>query len=297
MKPTSIIFLIISLVLVILGVTVTGVAKRLAAADDVQLVVDVRAEENNSVYVYQYSEDNIAKITLNLKNARVNIIDGAEMPSVELINFSEGMYAFSASNRVITVNDNSALTSVSGVASLASNFKGLRGFVNHVKLSRLEKTVNIYLCSEYPVNVIDCKIEYGQVNIESCVSSTDYNVSIGDGKLTVNGVDTSSLLSASIGKGSVSVENSRISRFSAAVENGSVTFDSAVEKLNVNISTGDFICNYPASLDMTSLKLFTNVGKITIDGVQHGGYKESTAATENLLHVNVGAGDIDITSN
>ena len=296
MKPTSIIFLIISLVLIILGVTVTGVAKRLAAADDVQLVVNASDEENNSVFTYQYNEDNIAKIALNLKNAKVNIIGGAETPYIELKNFSEGMYGFSATNRVITVNDNVDFTSLSGVASLASNFKGLRGFVNHFKLSKLEKTVNVYLCPEYPVNVIDCKVESGEVNIASCISFADYNVSIGDGKLTVTDVETSSLLNISIGTGSANIQNSRIAKFSAAVENGSVTFDSNVEKLNVNIATGDFICNYPGSLDMTNLKLFTNVGKITIDGVQHSGYKEATTSTENLLHINIGTGDIDITS-
>ncbi len=296
MKPTSIIFLIISLVLVILGCIVTGVAKQLAAADDVQLIVDVSGNDESRTDVYRYAEDHIAKISLNLKNAKVNIIGGAETPYIELVNFAEGMYEFSASNRVITINDNIDFTSFSGVASLASNFNGLRGFVNHFKASKLEKTVNVYLCLDYPVNVVDCKLAEGTVNLENCTGFADYNISVDTGTLTVNNIDTSSSLNISIENGSANITDSNISKFTASVETGSVTVDANINNITANISTGDFICNYRGSLDMTGLKLFTNVGKITIDGVQYGGYKESAASSENLIHINVGVGDIDISS-
>ena len=297
MKPTSIIFLIISLVLVILGFIVTGVAERLGEADDIQLVVDTSGDEESRKFIYSYSGDNIAKISLGLKNAKVNIIGGAESPYIELINFPDGMYEFSSSNRVITVNDNIDFVSLSGIAAIASNFNGLRGFVNHFKMSKLEKTVNVYLCQEYPVNVIDCKAVSGEINIENCISFADYNVTVERGTVTVSNVDTSSSLNIILNEGSASVDGGNISMFNATLETGSLTVGANIEQMKVNIATGDFICKYPGSLDSTSLKLFTNVGKITIDGVQHGGYKESTALSEKVIHVNVGAGDIDITSN
>ncbi len=297
MKPTSIIFLIISLVLVILGFIVTGVAVRLGEADDIQLVIDTSAEEESRKFTYSYSADNIAKISLVLKNAEVNVIGGAETPYIELVNFPEGMYDFSSSNRVITVNDNIDFTSLSGIASIASNFNGLRGFVNHFKTSKLEKTVNIYLCQEYPVNVIDCKAVSGQVNIENCISFADYNITVDSGTVTVNNVDTTSSLNINIKEGSASIAGGNIAKLNATVEAGSLTVDAGIDQMKVNISTGDFICNYPGSLDSTSLKLFSNVGKITIDGVPQGGYKEITALSEKVIHVNVGVGDIDITSN
>lgn len=297
MKPTSIIFLIVAAVLVITGFVTAGIAKQLAVSEGIELVASVSDESENYIYTYQYDSDNIAKISVNVRNANVNIIGGSTKPYIEIINFSEGLYEFSSSNRILSINDSTDFTSLSGITSIATNFKGLRSFVNYFKLSGLEKTVNIYLSPDYPVNVVDCSVGAGEVNIKESLTSTDYNVDIAAGKLTVENITTTSALGITVDAGSVSIKDSTVSKMTATVSTGSMSIDATIDRIDANISTGDFVYSYRGSLDLTNLKLFTNVGKIVIDSEQFGGYRETNAAmTDNSIHVNIGVGDIEITS-
>ncbi len=297
MKPTSIIFLIVAAVLVVTGFITAGVAKQLAVSEGIELVASASDENESHSYTYDYDSDNIAKIAVSVRDANVNIIGGSTKPYIELINFSEGMYEFSSSNRILSINDSADFTSFSGIASIATNFKGLRSFVNYFKMSGLEKTVNIYLSPDYPVNVVDCFVGEGEVTIGESLTSTDYNVDIGVGKLIVQNINTTSALGITIGTGSASVKDSAIAKMTATVSAGSLSIDAAIDRIDANISTGDFICSYRASLDLTNLKLFTNVGKIVIDSEQFGGYRETNdAMTDNIIDVNIGVGDIEITS-
>lgn len=294
MKPASIIFLIVSVILVIIGFITTSVAMNLAPEGE-KPVVEISDKDvgciDDPIYI-----DDVVKIELKLKAANVNIIGGAQKPYVELVNFPKGLYSASHSKNTLTVTDLSDFTSISGVASLASNFHGLRGFVNYFKLANFEKTVNIYLSADYPVNVISCNLKSGEVRIESCVGSSDYNITLGAGDVSINNVDTTSLLSINIGTGNTVVQNGDIVNFKAVVETGSVTLDANIEQANIKITAGNLICAYPCALDTVNLRLFTNVGKITADGVSQGGYKEIVADSSKSMTVNIGTGDIDITS-
>ena len=77
MKPTSIIFLIISVLLVIGGFTTMGVAKKLAAEEGVELVAEISEGNEDYVFQYEYAQDNVGKIAVSVKNAKVNVYGGA----------------------------------------------------------------------------------------------------------------------------------------------------------------------------------------------------------------------------
>lgn len=297
MKPTSIIFLIVSIVLVIGGFATAGVAKQLAAAEGIELGEGISDDGENVVYTYEYDADNIGKISINVKEATVNVIGGAAKPYIELVNFPEGMYDFSSSNRVITLNDSAEFTSLSGLASLAMNFKGLRSFVNYYNMMELERTVNIYLCEDYPVNVIDVTAMGGSVNIKDNATSTDYNIDIAVGELNMDNIHTSSSVSVEVETGDINLNGCEIEQMSAKLGVGSIKMNAHIYRLDASISTGDFNYGYYGSLQFTNYKLFTNVGTITVDGEAFGGYKESSElATQNIISVSVGVGDIVIDS-
>lgn len=295
MKPTSIIFLVISVLLVIGGFVTVGVAKQLAAADGIVLTDEAGNDEY--VYSYDYGEDSIGRITVNVKNADINIIGGSDKPYIELVNFSDGMYEFSSTNRILTVNNNTDLSSPASIANLAMNFKGLRSFVNYYNIGALPKTVNIYLCDTHPVKIVDCTVDVGNVMIKNCATSADYNITIGTGELTAEKVSTASALNLVISDGNARIARCDIGKLSAEIKAGDIDAEAQLGKVDVILSAGDFTYNSYGSLELTNLSLFTNVGKITVDGEDYGGYLENSGLpSESAIDVDISAGDIKIVS-
>ncbi|MBQ8552136.1 MAG: DUF4097 family beta strand repeat protein [Clostridia bacterium] len=286
-----------SVLLVIGGFATVGVAKQLAASEGIVLTDEASEDGSGYVYTYDYSQDSIGRITVNVKEADINIIGGAEKPYIELVNFSEGMYEFSSTNRILTVNNNTDLSSPANIASLAMSFKGLRGFVNYYNLGGLPKIVNIYLCDANPVKIVDCTAETGNVIIEDCDTATDYNVTIGTGDFAAENVSTTSALNLVITDGDAKLDDCDITKLAAELKNGSLDATAQFGKVDASLTAGDFNYNCYGILGLTNLSLFSNVGKITVDGVDHGGYLENNdVPTENIIDVDIAAGDINIIS-
>ncbi len=297
MKPASIIFLIVSVVLVIVGFITTGVAMNIAPEGE-KPVVEI-TDKDVGYISYSKTIENVEKIELKLKNATVNIIGGAEKPKVELVNFPEGLYSAPSEpsgKQTFTVTDLSDFGSFSGVAAIASNFKGLRSFVNYFKLADYEKTVNIYLSADYPINAISCNLEAGEVRIENCVGSSDYNITLAAGDVIINNVDTTSLMNVNISTGNLSVDGGDITDFNAIIGTGSISLDANIEKAALSITTGNLVCAYPTAFDTVRGTLQTWDGKITIDGIPYGSQKANHSDSEKSMSVEIGVGDIDITS-
>ena len=299
MKPTSIIFLIVSILLGLGGIVTMRVAESMAAKEGIEIISETAIDSDDYIFTYEYGSDNIGKISLNIKDAKVNIIGGAAKPYIELINFAEGMYEFSSSNRIITVSNNSDLSSLSAIASMAMNFKGLRGLVNYYNISGREKTINVYLCSEYPVKIIDCKLESGEISVGSSKTLTDYNLELTNGYIDVEDITTSSSMNIVLEDGSLTIKNCVVGDFTADIEKGDVSvITSDLMKIDAEIENGDFHYGYRYRIEYINLDLYTNLGSITIDGESKGGFYEYDQLPTNARYdITIGKGDIVINSN
>ena len=297
MRPTSVIFLIVSVFLIIGGLVTSGIAKHLAVSEGITLVDEISDEDGGYVYSYDYSRDSIGRITVAVKNTDINIIGGADKPRIELINFPEGMYEFSSSNRILTVKNTTDFSDLSNIANLAMNFKGLRSFVSYYNIGSLPKTVNIYLCDANPIKILDAEISSGRVTLENCNIDADYNITVGEGEVTVSDTDTASALNISIERGSATVKGCEIGKLSAKIKSGAVTAEAVFDKVSAEIESGDFRYGCYSSFGLTNMALFTGVGNITVDGVSYGGYfGNSDVPTENIIDVDIGTGDITVNS-
>lgn len=295
MKPTSIIFLIVSVLLVLGGFAAVGVARQMAVTEGIELVSTVADDAGNYIYYYDYDADSIGRITIDVKDADVNIIGGAAKPYVELINFPDGMYEFSSTNRNLNIGNNIDFTSLNGIASLAMNFRGLRSLINYYNISGLEKTVNVYLCDEHPVTIIDCRVETGTVDIRGNATESDYNVEIGTGSLTVSDISTTSMLNVNIETGSARVSDSLIYYVEGKIGTGSMDFEGEMRTIDLEIETGDFNYRSTYGQQYYNLKLSTNVGSITVGGEDLGGALERMSyPTSDLITIDIGTGSIDI---
>ena len=94
MKPTSIIFLIVSVALALAGLVTMRIAEGIGVREGIQVVADT-TDEGDSVFTYDFSEDSIGKISVSVGTADINIIGGADKPYIELVNFADGLYEFS----------------------------------------------------------------------------------------------------------------------------------------------------------------------------------------------------------
>lgn len=298
MKPVSIIFLIVSIALALTGLVTMRIAEGIGAREGIEIISET-TESGDSVFLYDFAQDSIGKISLNVANADVNIIGGAEKPYIELINFADGLYEFSSANRMLTVSDRTDLKNIDGVAAFAMNFKGLRGLVNYVHVRGREKTVNIYLSDKYPVNIIYCSLDSGHIVAGGSSAKTDYEFVVGKGSVTINGIKTDSAVTLKIKDGSASLENCRVGIFT--VEDSEKCpieiVSSDIKSMNVETGEGDLRFGSNGSLMSVRLDLFTSVGSVRLDGEEKGGYYESQTPTNDVYKVTLGKGDIVMNSN
>ncbi len=297
MKPTSIIFLIVSLVIVLLGFATVGVANGLANSQNVELGTPV-SEDGNYYAQPEFDATSVGKINVSLQEATVNVIGGSDKSYIELINFTEGMYAASGSNRVFTLNDSTDITSFSSLISMVSNFKGLGAFVDYFGMRKLERTVNIYLCDDYPINAVDISLERGTVNIKNNRTLTDYYVNVGAGEISMVDVGTTSVTKFVLDEGNVFLNDCDIEQMSVTVKSGNVQAVAQVNRFSVSIASGDFEYSSYSSMENTNVKLAASAGAVTVDGSSVGGFiQTSNSTTGNMIDATVTVGNISVKTN
>jgi hypothetical protein len=297
-KPASIIFLIVAVVLAIGGLTTMRIAEGIARKEGIEILNEISPETKDYRFVYEYEADSIGKISLNIKEAKINILTTTTKPYIELINFAEGTYEFASSNRIITINNNSDFSIISGIASKALNFKGLRSIVNYMNVNGLEKTINIYLSESYPVKIIDSKLEKGDVLIENSKTTTDYNIDIVSGGLYIKNIATTSTLKVKLGTGDLFIDNCVISNMAAEIGTGDIDIlTSDFNTISAEIENGNFNFGYRYSLGLINLDLSSQSGIVRVDGEVKGSYYEIIdLPTYSKFKVMLSSGDIVIDS-
>ena len=231
MKPTSIIFIVVSVVLIIAGFITMSFAQQAAEVEGIDLLpgAGIRNETVNG---------DIVKIEIDVKQADVEILglegsgaaltenEGAGLPTgsgeyarIELDGFVEGRYEYKYSNLTVSVKDNYDYTTASGLFSAVTNFKGFRNYLNYGEADEEGKTVRIYVKGDIR---IECSVGEGNVLISGVRATEDCVVNIGKGDLTLKdcGVDevyaqnSMGSFEASVKEGNVTVENGGFPRYS-----------------------------------------------------------------------------------
>ncbi len=298
MKPTSIIFLIISVLLVIGGFTTMGVAKKLAAEEGVELVAEISEGSEDYIFQYEYADDNVGKIAVSVKNAKVNVYGGASKAYIELINFPDGMYDLNAGNHVLKISDITGLDSLDSLTALASNFKGLRSLVNFYNILGLERTVNIYLCDAIPVKVVECTSDNGDMTVKDCSATTDYNLKTGNGSLRLDNVSTMSAFQLETGTGDITLKNCYAGLLSIKIGSGRAELGATdFLTLNAELENGNLRLGYRYDFDYVNRDIDAS-GGVTIDGeALPNEVEDRTIPTSALCEISVKRGSVTIVSN
>lgn len=275
MKKTSVITIIASGVIIVIGLLLCIISSALAKSNDVRLFKQNKNENGDMVYSFSYESGDIDKVTIDLKKANVNIIGNSEKSYAEILNFSNAeCIGYKYSSSLIFEYDIFGST-INKLQAGDFSFNGLRDFF-HFSSHNKEKTINIYLTSGQRIKVFDINIEEGNVNFDSIDSVSDYNVTLKKGDVKFNNIEKASRISLSLKKGNADLGVTIPSTLKADISNGN---------LNMTQNSGR---NY-------NYNIVCEMGNITIGNEN----KENPYKTENELfdcsiEARVGIGDIII---
>lgn len=184
MKATSIIFIIVSVLLIVGGIITCAIAKDIAVTDGYTLFNDT----DGGAYVRQdFKASAVTKIELDVTDAEINIIGGAEESFVEFFNFRDGLYTLAATGNSITLHEIPNLKSLLSFQG-GFSFSGMRYFLRLGEGATGPKKVNVYIGADSAIKSLiitgdNCTVYADKIGIHADLHIT------ADESITLTGKD------------------------------------------------------------------------------------------------------------
>jgi len=293
MKPVSIIFLIISVILVIVGLLTCSIAMLQSKRQGVDLY-DTTIENGKSEAEYDFSEDTIGKIQIEVGDCDVDIIFGADENKVKMNNFSSAGYICEVDNRALVIEDTVNLFDITDIIENGKiRFKGFRYFLRDRKLTAGNKSLTLYVSEKFDLKVIDIKVKNGNVNIAGYVNNTDYTVSINSGNLTATDLVTESGITATVGKGKINLHRVTARSLDLNVDEGDITAVVSGKEITADCKKGNIRIESENDLSQYNFVLKAPLSTITLEElVKAGNYIANDALLTNYIHADAESGTV-----
>lgn len=275
MKPTSIIFLIVTVMLACGGILLCISAENLATEQGVALFR--QEQDGNNNYIESYNDidtETLRKLTVSLKDADINVIGGAETSRIELVNFGDNSYNITMGTTQLTISSIDGISGLIDLDSFKINFDGFRNYPNYLKFRNKEKTVNIYLSDNAPLIFLELKTELGNIAISDIGIDCDYRLSCGEGSISLAGITTGSTISIDSAKKLESEIKNVTARelIFSAEGSANATIDSCTfeHKIDAEIKNGSFTY-YRAEGNFAgfNVELYAPNGKLLVFGKEY----------------------------
>lgn len=301
MKPTSIIFILVSLIVILVGWLVCRSAETTAAADGVDLFASSIDENEDLKNDVSFSDDEIYnKFELVVSEADVYVYGGYPVPHMELYNFDDGSYRMTTANRSVTVDTTIDLMSVVKFWESGFSFHGFRDYFRRGGKATTEssKRINLYLPSDSDVNVIKITLDRGSVYVSNFDTALDITIDIGTGNALISDFKTSSQISAEIDEGSLYMQNVTAGMFDALLTSGDITAESfSFGSLNISGGETNVSLGLVSDIPDFNMNLSARHGDITLYGEDVGSNYTDEVYGDARAFVTVTSGDIIISKN
>ncbi|MBQ4575972.1 MAG: DUF4097 family beta strand repeat protein [Clostridia bacterium] len=280
MKPTSIIFLILAVIMTAAGVLTCKYAASAAEEQDIALYGDV-GEEVDGALVFTYEDtQEINRLDLKLHDVDVRIHAGADTAAIEMRGFEANSFDLSLSNKTLTIDNNASILSLLRIADSGVSFDGFRHYFkgDFFTDKEVERSIDIYLPSKRKLTKYSAELKNGNLVMNDVRGKTDVEIIMtGEGSLTMNNVRVTSSVIAEVEKGDIFCEG--------------IIFSTADFKIT---DEGDFDFIYPL-YQAREYILEAKNGEVTNEDTDFGG-TVSAFIPENPppLTVYVEKGDIHI---
>lgn len=241
MRATSVIFLILSVILAMIGVMTCAIGANLAEEEGIALFDQVADAENNLVYTYNYTGDGIKKIAIDVGTAEVHIYGGSDSAYIEMINFPKSAYDLSSSNMTLSVVDNSSLLKILSLGTDGLNFHGFRHYLKAFNFADKQRVINIYVTEDSAIKQFDLTLETGSLYMQDIRHTFDLTAELKEGNVHLSNLATSSDLTLRLESGSLQTE--AISTRSLTIEAGLADLELKqtyfARGLNIRVVEGD----------------------------------------------------------
>ncbi len=265
MKPASIIFLVIAVVITSVGFFLCRKAESRAEAEGVELFNSSTDEDGNRVSTLRYNTDTMQKISVTLNRGTVYVRRGAEQ-KVETVNMMDGFYLKGISTNMLQINDTLGVVDMFKEGGLGLSFNGLRNIFRSFDLIRKEKAVYIYVPDGTALNGVSVTVKSGDIVLEDLSVDADLTLEAEAGDVRLKNVSTSGMLQVSTGAGNVSIREGFAGDLRVKAGKGSVTLENTLLKVaSLSVEEGDISLTLPSSLLSYAATLAAPDG-ITVNG-------------------------------
>ena len=192
MKPTSVIFLIVAVLIICLGVLLCITGNSMATDMGVSIFAQTGDSENNFSTTETFESEELKKVVLNFTDVNVNVYGGAEEEKVELVNFTDGTYVYSLSKSTMQIYENSGITSFIDLDNFKIYFNGFRDYLHHYKYRDKQRSVNLYLKNEADIIKFEITTQSGNITVKDLALGCDYKITTATGTLSLENVTTDS---------------------------------------------------------------------------------------------------------
>ena len=197
MKPTSVIFLIVSILLACVGFLLCITASSMATEQGIGLFTQIGDEDDNYVATQIFSEEDLKKIVIKVSNVNVNVIGGAEESKIELVNFMNNSYNIQAGRSTLQISDNSGITGLVDLENFKINFGGFRDYLHYLfdfieGNEKKAQILNVYLTEEADLVNFNITVGDGDITLSNMTTECDYKIVLASGVVEIDGVTTGS---------------------------------------------------------------------------------------------------------
>ncbi len=193
MKPTSVIFLIVSVLLACAGVILCMTASSIANEQGIGLFEQIGDGEDNYVHFETFEEEELKKIVIKVSDVKVNVIGGAEESKIELVNFPNNSYQIQAGRSTLQISDNAGISGIIDLDNLKINFNGFRDYLHYVFEDTVrEKSLNLYLTDYADLVNLNITTTTGDISVSDLSTDCDFKVVITYGVVEFKNVATES---------------------------------------------------------------------------------------------------------
>ncbi len=197
MKPTSVIFLIVSILLACVGFLLCITASSMATEQGIGLFTQIGDEDDNYVATQTFTEEDLKKIVIKVSDVNVNVIGGAEESKIELVNFMNNSYNIQAGRATLQISDNSGITGIIDLENFKINFGGFRDYLHYLfdfieGNEKKEQILNVYLTDEADLVNFNITVGDGDITLSHMQTECDYKIVLANGVVEIDNVTTDS---------------------------------------------------------------------------------------------------------
>ena len=220
MKPTSIIFLVLSVILIATGYVSMQMAVTLAENENIALYSDELDADGNRIGTVYYNSLEHDKIEVSVSDATVYLRQGDE-EKVVFKNYTEGSYTAIKSGVSYVISDNLSAIDMITSGKFNLTFKGLRHYWHDREILSRPKEVWVYTTENTVLTAIDLKLASGTVNIKDYKVNFDIMSTVESGKIEASTCEAASFNFAGESC-TVNAEKLIAPRFHSDIESGKI---------------------------------------------------------------------------